>query len=253
MPGGTGSSSYWRDTRAPRHSLLFALPLLILYELLAYSLTRTDLSRVRVGADVLVKSVFGALGGRYGLLLLTALVAGLGIVLGWRDCRAHGPVRPRLFGGMLLEAILYAALLGGVASGLTSLLLHGRLAVLLQPGGSAGGFAGLGLPTQLMVSLGAGIYEELLFRVVLVSGLALLARAVLGLGNLGAGVVAAVLGALGFSLFHYIGPLGDHFTMGSFTFRAVAGLLFSTLYLLRGFGITAWSHSLYDVFVSFLR
>src|SRR3972149_3714602 len=84
-----------------------------------------------------------------------------GLGPGWRAGRARGPVRPRLFGGMLLEAILYAALLGGVAGGLTSLLLHGRLAVLLQPGGSAGGFGGLGLPAQLMGSLGAGLYEEL--------------------------------------------------------------------------------------------
>jgi hypothetical protein len=58
------------------------------------------------------------------------------------------------------------------------------------------------------------------------------------------------LGALIFSAFHYIGPFGDRFTLASFTFRAVAGLLFSGLYVLRGFGITAWTHALYDVFLA---
>ena len=57
-------------------------------------------------------------------------------------------------------------------------------------------------------------------------------------------------GALIFSLFHYIGPFGDTFTLSSFTFRAIAGLVFSAMYLVRGLGITAWCHALYDVFLS---
>ena len=110
--------------------------------------------------------------------------------------------------------------------------------------------AGYSLATQVMISLGAGIYEELLFRVILVSGLALLGRKVFGWSLTAAGVFAVGLGALIFSAFHYIGPYGDRFTLGSFAFRTVAGLLFSGLYLLRGFGITAWTHALYDVFLT---
>ena len=106
------------------------------------------------------------------------------------------------------------------------------------------------LPTQLMISLGAGIYEELLFRVILVSGLAAFARRVLKLGPLPAGILAAVVGALIFSAFHYIGAFGDPLELGSFTFRAIAGVIFSALYLTRGFGITAWTHALYDVFLT---
>ena len=244
--------SYWQATRAPRHSLLFALPLLLLYELLAFALTRAELSDVRNGADVLLKSIFVALGGRYGLSLFSAVLLGVGVVLVWRDRKAHGPVRPRLFGGMLLESVVYASLLGGVASALTTLLLHGRLPLVIQGPGTEAGFGALSLPTQLMVSLGAGIYEELLFRVLLVGGLVALAR-MLGFGTVASGVFATVVGALVFSLFHYIGPLGDELTLSSFTFRAVAGVLFSALYLLRGLGITAWTHALYDVFLAVLR
>jgi membrane protease YdiL (CAAX protease family) len=101
-----------------------------------------------------------------------------------------------------------------------------------------------------MISLGAGIYEELVFRVILVSGLAWMARRVLGWTTTASGVFAVVVGALIFSAFHYIGPYGDRLELGSFTFRAVAGVLFSGLYLLRGFGITAWTHALYDVFLA---
>jgi hypothetical protein len=74
---------------------------------------------------------------------------------------------------------------------------------------------------------------------------------VLGWRPLVAGIVAATLGALIFSAFHYIGPYGDRWDVYSFVFRSIAGLFFSGLYLLRGFGITAWTHALYDVFLLF--
>ncbi len=243
-------TGYWRASRAPRHSLLFALPLLAVYEVLAFALSGTELGQVRNGADVLLKSVFTALGGRYGVTAFSVLLVGGGIWLVIRDRRRGGPIVPGFFAGMFLESLLYAVLLGGVTSALTSLLLNGRLMLVAGQHAGQHGLTSFALPTQLMISLGAGIYEELLFRVVLVSGLAALARTVFRWHAAAAGVFAAVVGALVFSLFHYVGPYGDEFTLGSFTFRAVAGLLFSALYLLRGFGIAAWSHALYDVILS---
>jgi membrane protease YdiL (CAAX protease family) len=100
-----------------------------------------------------------------------------------------------------------------------------------------------------MLSLGAGLYEELLFRVLLVSGLLMLARRVLGFGTTLANTFAVVLGALIFSAFHYVGPYGDPLRLDSFVFRSIAGVAFSALYVFRGFGITAWTHALYDVLV----
>ena len=64
--------------------------------------------------------------------------------------------------------------------------------------------------------------------------------------------IAAVVGALIFSAFHYVGEYGDRFSVASFTYRAIAGLVFSGLYLMRGFGITAWTHAFYDVYVMVL-
>jgi len=232
---------YWSDTRAPRYSIVYAVPLLLLYEGLAWALGRTGASQVRNGADVLLKSLFTALGGQYGLRAFAVVLLGVGLYLVGRDVRKNGLPVLRTFAGMALESVIYAGALGFVASALTSMLLTGRLAIV------QGGVATLSVPVQLMVSLGAGLYEELLFRVLLVSGLAALGAKVFGWKTVPAGMVAAVLGALIFSAFHYVGPYGDPFQVGSFTFRTIAGLLFSTLYLTRGFGITAWSHALYDV------
>ena len=100
-----------------------------------------------------------------------------------------------------------------------------------------------------MMSLGSGLYEELLFSVLLVSGLLLVARRMLGFTPGLANAFAVALGALIFSAFHYIGPYGDPLRLDSFVFRAIAGVAFSALYVFRGFGITAWTHALYDVMV----
>jgi hypothetical protein len=243
-------TNYWQATRAPRYSLTFALPLLLLYEALAVALSHGEVVGVRNGADVLLKSVFVLLGGRDGVAVFGALLLGGGAALVGRDLRRSGGIEPRFFVGMLAESVSYALIFGLVVGTLTGLLLP---RIPLITGSSRlliGSLSALSLPAQLMVSLGAGIYEELLFRVILVSGLAWLGRKGFGWSSSGAGAFAVSVGALIFSAFHYLGPYGDRLELGSFTFRTIAGLLFSGLYLLRGFGITAWTHALYDVFLA---
>lgn len=251
MTLSSSPARYWRASRAPRYSLTFALPLLVAYEVLAFSLSHEAMTGVRNGADVLLKSAFVLLGGRDGLIAFGVVLVGTGAALIWRDRRRSGPIEGWVYLFMLLESVLYALLFGLVAGALTGLLLrpfHPAVA-LTRPSAErlVLGAGGLGLPTQLMISLGAGIYEELLFRVLMVGALAWGARRVLGWSALAAGVFATLVGALVFSAFHYVGPYGDRFELPSFTFRAIAGVLFSGLYLLRGFGITAWTHALYDV------
>jgi hypothetical protein len=241
------SSGYWRAARAPRYSVTFAFPLLVAYETLAFTLSHDSLAGVRNGADVLLKSVFVLFGGRNGLVAFGALLVGTGVALVWRDRRRSGPLEARVFAGMAAESVVYALAFGLVTGSLTGLLLGLRTAAAATIGGQGGQ---LGLPSQLMISLGAGIYEELLFRVLLVGALAWMARRLFGWRPLAAGLFATALGALVFSAFHYIGPYGDRLELGSFAFRAIAGVLFSGLYLLRGFGITAWTHALYDVFLA---
>ena len=251
MTIAVSSGRYWRAARAPRYSLTFALPLLVAYEVLAFTLTHDAIAGVRNGADVLLKSVFVLLGGRTGLIVFGVLLVGTGAVVVWRDRRRSGPIEGRVFGLMLLESTGYALVFGLVVGTLTGMLLHPfHYAAALVGGHEGVGPAGLGLATQLMVSLGAGIYEELLFRVLIVGALSWLARRGFGWTTSASGVFAAIAGALIFSAFHYLGPYGDRLDLASFTFRTVAGVLFSALYLLRGFGITAWTHALYDVFLA---
>lgn len=239
---------YLGRSRAPRYSLVFALPLLLLYEGLSAALTGSAVEGVRNGADVLLKTLFVALGGREGLYVFGALLLGGGAFLVWRDRRAaREPWQPGVLGLMLLESAAYASVFGVVVGWLTALVLRVPLGL------SIGGVASLGLPTQLVVSLGAGLYEELAFRVLLVGGLVRLFLVLSPAGRGAATVLAVVVSALIFSGFHYVGPLGDRFAVPSFTFRAIAGVAFSVLYVTRGFGIAAWTHALYDLGLSLLQ
>jgi len=244
MPDPAPPSSYWRDTRAPRYSLILALPLLLLYEGFARLLAGDAVSGVRNGADVLLKGIFLSLGGSDGLLVFGVVLFGVATVLVWRDLRRGGGLKGRYFLGMCGESVVYALAFGLVTGTVTGWILHAAASA------GDGPMTQLDLSTQLMVSLGAGLYEELLFRVILVGAIAAGGRLILGLTPFTAGVLAVLVGAVVFSAFHYIGPYGDQLDLGSFTFRAVAGVLFSALYLIRGFGITAWTHALYDVFLS---
>jgi len=242
MLADDGAQGYFRASRAPRYSLLFALPLLLGYEVLALALPRSETQGVRNGAEVVLRQGFHAAAGTWGDALFGAVVLGVAALLVARDVAANGaPTRARIYAFMTLESLALAAVFAVAASQITARVLHALHLMAI------GGPPAVDLPTRLMVSLGAGIFEELLFRVVMVTALLWLGRVALGLGPRLSAAVAVVVSALIFSASHYVGPYGDKLELPSFLFRTVGGLLFSLIYVLRGFGIVAWTHALYDV------
>lgn len=241
---------YWSASRSPRYSLLFALPLFLLYEALAAGLSGASGAHVRNAADIALKTPFLLISGGRGSLAFFATIIAACAYLVWRDlARTRERLSPRTFALMLGESATLALLLGVVVGTITQRLL-GLSLPMAQ--GEATPLAAMGPATRLMLALGAGLYEELLFRVLLVGALAAGFRWLLGGRPVASGVAAALIGAVIFSAFHYVGDYGDLLELTSFTYRAVAGLAFSSLYLTRGFGITAWTHALYDVYVMLL-
>jgi hypothetical protein len=221
------------------------MPLLFAYEALAALLAAPGKGELRNGADALLRAAFTAVAGPRGNAIFMAAIILLAVGLIIRDRRAsRDKFRGIVFLGMLAESAALAGLFG-IVVGVTTAKLLGSLHLMFADAA----INQMSWPTRLMLSLGAGLYEELFFRVLLVTGLAAGARVILGFGKRAAGITAAVVGALVFSAFHYIGPYGDPLQLQSFVFRALSGLAFSGLYLVRGFGITAWTHALYDAFL----
>lgn len=231
---------YLDQTRSAWGSYLFVLPLLFAYQIVALVGNLGQPRHVINGADAILQVALRGMGlnGWLGSWLVVALLVGL--VLKWR-WSPKKPVALGYFSLVLLESTAYALVFGSLVSMLTSLVLP--MAPFLQMGGG-----GLGFGQKLAASLGAGLYEELVFRVILTGGAIGLLKAS-GVKRGAAVAVAVIFSSVIFSAFHYIGPSGDLFSIGSFTFRAIAGLVLAGLFAARGFAVAAWTHALYDVFL----
>lgn len=246
---------YHRASRTATYGFLAALPLIAVYELLVVFANRDAIAQVRVGAEVWLKQLIAVV-GTPGLAAFGGVLVAVGIAVFWYERRKHIPIRARYFGWMILESAVYAVLVAIIVSGLVGAILTSapwNAIVLLTsdlrpPTAALQAMNDGDLILKLALSVGAGVYEELLFRVLLVGGLFLLMRKLAGGRGL-AYALAAVIGAFLFSLVHYLGPLGDVLTAGSFLFRFFFGLMLNVLFLLRGFGIAAWTHALYDIMV----
>src|SRR5947207_13098984 len=120
FPTLTTRTSYWQVSRAPRYSLLFAIPLLVFYQVLALLLAHGERS-IRNGADVILQALFTAAAGAWGPPLFMVCLIGGGLWLVTRDMRAHGSqLRGGVFAAMLGESIALALIFGFVVGSVTS-------------------------------------------------------------------------------------------------------------------------------------
>jgi hypothetical protein len=240
---------YWELSRQPWMSLVFIAPMLVAYEVGVLALGR---GAPRNGADVWLRSFLDLIGfGQYFLLpLLTC-----GILLGWQYLtRQPWTIHRRVLGIMWLEALAFGLLLLAIAN------LHGSIFGRLSNSvtGEIAAAAG-GSPrslTHLVGYLGAGIYEELLFRLMLLP-VAIAGLKACSLKNDASVIGGIVLVSLLFSAVHYRMPFfgsgyGDEWSFYSFTFRFLAGVFFAILFQVRGFGIAAGSHAIYDILVGLM-
>ena len=105
----------------------------------------------------------------------------------------------------------------------------------------------------IVMSVGAGFWEETTFRLGLLTGIVGLCERGIGMRRILAILVGFVLSSLVFSAVHHIPPYGDPLLLGVFTFRFMAGICFGLLFWFRGFAVAAYTHALYDVYVLILR
>ena len=227
--------SYLLKSKTSFYSFLFTLPLFFLYEINILFLSWDDILVVRNGADFLMRNILESFDiyGLYGL----GLVFFLGLLITYiffikEDQQQE--VNVNFLFIMLAESMLWSVVL--------YFLLFKFMVLLMNPVGKS-------ILQQVTLAIGAGIYEEFLFRVLLIAGLSGILGFVFMWDKTFKKIIAVVLSGGIFSAFHFMGEYGDFFSMELFLIRFFAGLILGVLYMYRGFGITAYTHSIYDLIV----
>ena len=220
---GQRADRYWVESRRPLASLVFVAPLLILYEIGVLWLGVHP-----NGADAFLQRLLELLG--FGQHLLAPVVLVL-ILLGWHYLTRE----PWQLSGGMISAMAAECLVLGLCLRVVAFVQDALLA--LNIGDAVRNAIGY---------LGAGIYEELLFRLILLSLLAWAFRKA-GIAPRPSMIVAVAVSSLLFAAAHNVGPYGEAFLWQRFVFRGLAGVFFSAVFLYRGFGIAAGSHAAYDI------
>jgi len=280
--------SYLERTSRPIYAIIFLLPFIIFYEVGTF-LTNTDLLRHywqgRVVAFSLLQEFLSSLGfsSKFAWvappLAVVVILIALQITSGkqWRFWL-------RDFLPMVVECILLAVPL------IVLTLFLGRWAV---PEGNFSRFDKSGTQTQIellpscssvtggspsspsaesggveqsqsllaniVTGIGAGIYEELIFRLILICLLMLLFQDVLRLTHKKSIVLSILISAALFSAHHHIIFIDGQFVQSApfnwteFVFRTIAGIYFAVLFAIRGFGITAGTHAFYDIIATIIN
>lgn len=248
---GADRVTYWSESRRPLASLLFVLPWLVFYEWGVWRYGNGLGAGPRSSADLWIRDGAQSLG--VGGLWLSPVVLVGGLLLCHWLSKSPWRMRPAtvaVMGGESLFFALTMVVLGQTLLPSSLPRVTCSLAALASP-------LGVGL-------VGAGLYEEVLFRMALIPPVTRgpLARWLRWPALAAAGLASSVV----FAAAHYV-PLNDPTALwnlssalseqlsaspavrSGFLFRLGAGLTFAALYVFRGFGIAAGTHILYDLIV----
>jgi Type II CAAX prenyl endopeptidase Rce1-like len=225
--------SAWTD-------LVLTLPILILYHIGVVFLP------VRNAADWVTSALVEFADKSLFYYLLMTVTVGAVVIVFFLIIGQKRALAWQRFAMIAVEGVLYAVVLRLVAG-----YVVGQLRLAPDP------LAHPDLLTGLVMSLGAGFYEELIFRVGLFALLGHLVTLTIVSSpsrwkNTLFWLGWALTCSMAFSAWHHVGELGEPFTLNAFVFRWVSGLVFTAILSLRGFATVVWTHTLYDIWVMVL-
>jgi membrane protease YdiL (CAAX protease family) len=223
---------YFEESRSFAFGIASILPLAVLYQcgIVQSGYSQRNLAEVWLSGPMRLLGLEAATA--LNVLLVVAFVAVL-----WRSERSWA-FHWTVVAAVVAEAGLYAVALYKGGPVLADLLNERTCGLFFA--------VGLKGAAPVLLALGAGVYEELLFRLLLIGGVAWMLHKLWGWDKvLSVGVMLVVSSVL-FSLAHYVGPLGEPARTYSFFFRAVCGLVLGIVFLWRGLGVAVWTHAIYN-------
>jgi type IV secretory pathway TrbD component len=231
------------DPRNLLTSLVLVFPLFLVYQVgVLFTLPMLN------GADFLTVFLFRRLGLTTSAYLGYTAAVALAFVVAVLFLRRRNKFDPRLVIPVFIESAIYALTMG-------SLIVFVMVRVFgISPRlAGGGGITDQGFLTRVVMSFGAGVYEETVFRLGLMAGLTAFLERGIGMRRWIAALMGLGISSALFSAMHHIPPYGDPFTIGVFTFRVLAGACFGLLFWFRGFAVAVYTHALYDLYVLIVR
>ncbi len=245
-----GERRYAWISQRPLHVLVFLLPLVIAYEVgSAVYLLDPVAGGETIRAHEQLSRVLGAFGASSVFLPGILLVA---VLLAWHILsKDPWRLRPRVLGGMAIESALWTLPLL-VLGAMVQRVSNESLAAAAVGSGGGDAISHAPMMAKLTLALGAGLYEELLFRLFGIAAVHFVLADLLRMKPGPAMVFAVLLSAVGFALYHdaafFSGGTGG-LDAQRFVFLTLAGLYLGGIFVFRGFGIVVAAHALYDIVV----
>ena len=273
--------SYLERTSRPIYAIVFLLPFIIFYEVGTFGIN-TDIlnqSQIRVVAFVWMQNLLESVGfgGKFAWVAPPVAVVVILVAMQitsrkqwrlWLGDIVPMAVECVLLAVPLIVLTLFLTSSKGAESNIgrfensairiqtevptnCSSVVYNRLSS--TAGGTDKNEPNRALLTNIVTGIGAGIYEELVFRLILICILMLLLQDVLRLNHKNSIVLSVLISAALFSAHHHIDffsgqpNAADPFNLTRFAFRTMAGIYFAVLFAIRGFGITAGTHAFYNI------
>lgn len=236
---------YLETSKRPLQILAFLLPLVLAYEIGLVALLQSEKGVLTNKAHETLLKFFAAFGVAPSSGFYLGGIAVVVVLLVWQVLtRDHWRIDWRALGIMACESLLLALPLIALGQIIIRVLAAN---LILAQGDGANSLQGLGLWSRISISIGAGLYEELMFRMLLIAVVhTLLVDVGKASSRLGA-VIAVVVSAAAFTAYHPLRmPDGDLSTQ-KMAFFFLAGLYFGAVYVARGFGIVVAVHAFYDI------
>jgi len=242
--------SYLDSTNKPLYSLTFLMPFILIYEIGTYFIN-TDhlaLTQMRVVTFTWLQQFAHYFGMHQRLTLAFPGMVVIVILFCWHMA-SHFPwkINVKWLGGMAIESLIYTIPLFIIGIAMKNAMPPPNTALAAQAESAS-------YLANITTSIGAGLYEELVFRLIMIGLIIMLLEDVLKMKAMRAIFIAVTFSAIVFSLHHNFGFSGDGkltmlepFMFTSFVFRTIAGVYFALLFKYRGFGIIAGTHMAYDI------
>ena len=231
--GSPTRQRYTTLSQRPSYILAFLLPMIVYYEIALYTADKN----IQIKAhDALVRFF-----ERFDMPPTQGLfLGGIAIItiLTIKHVMSNDrwSIEPRVIFGMVFESIILTLPLiaiGSVLAGMSAAMNPSQL-------------INLELSDRIAVSLGAGLYEEFIFRWLLITGVHTLVCNVFKQSNLAGITSGIIISSITFAMYHDFPDFG---TLGvvALLFYGIAGVYLSLIYVNRGFGIAAGTHAAYDI------